>query len=202
MTNATETIDRRDLAHVEAEELPRANVWMETNLAWNPDFWDSLRNMTLMRLNPHWHMDKFSDGTYPVEDVLVESEFNVAPRLSRDGGTFTAAFPEIGLTLSARSCDKGTNTAVSFAITPARGASFTVEDAQRTMQYWLPSLREYYRLYESDSLKHRTWRFFMNKILLTMNPTQRRICGFMFKLTVLECLLILILGVGWFYYGA
>lgn len=202
MTNATETIDRRDLAHAEEEELPRANVWMETNLAWNPGFWDSLRQMTLMRLNPHWHMGKFKDTAYPVEDVLVESEFNVTPALDRDGDTFTASFPEIGLTLSARSYENGANTAVSFDIVPKEGAPFTAEDARRTMQYWLPSLREYYRLYESDSLKHRTWRFFMNKVLLTMNPTQRRICGFMFKLTVLECLLILILGVGWFYYGA
>lgn len=202
MTNATETIDRRDRVQADVEDLPRRNVWMETNLPWNPSFWESLRQMTLMRLNPHWHMSKSENGAYPVEDVLVESEFNVTPELDFAGETFTASFPEIGLTLSARSCEKGANTALSFDITPDKGAPFTVEDARRTMQYWLPSLREYYRLYESNSLKHRTWRFLMNKVMLTMNPTQRRICGFMFKLTVLECLLILILGVGWFYYGA
>ena len=81
-------------------------------------------------------------------------------------------------------------------------SSFTAEDAARTMQYWLPSMREYYRLHENNSFKRRCWRFFMDKVMLTMNPTQRRISGFMFKLTVLECLLIVILGVGWFYYGA
>jgi len=202
MTNATETIDRRERAQTSVEELPRKNVWMETNLAWNPTFWETLNVKHLMRLNPHWHLDKIANGSYPVEDVLVESEFKTAPDLHFDGENFTAHFPEIGLTLSARSCENGKNTALSFDIEAEKGAAFTAEDAQRTMQYWLPSIREYYRLYESGSFKHRMWRFFMNKVILTMNPTQRRICGFMFKLTILECLLIVILGVGWFYYGA
>ena len=201
MTQATEVIDRRERAHAAVEELPVQNVWMETSLAWDPSFWENLKPKTLMRLNPHWHIEKPKDGAYPVEDVLVESEFSATPAFDFDGSTFTARFPEVGLSLSARSCQDGKNTALSFSVDGEKGA-LTSEDAARTMQYWLPSVREYYRLHESNSFKHRAWRFFMNKIMLTMNPTQRRICGFMFKLTVLECLLILILGIGWFYYGA
>lgn len=175
---------------------------METNLAWNASFWDSLKAKTLMRLNPHWHINKKKTGEFPVEDVLVESEFRTDPELTSDEATFTAAFPEIGLTLRARSCEDGKNTALRFDFEQKKNSGFSSEDAARTMQYWLPSLREYYRLHESNSIKHRCWRFFMDKVMLTMNPTQRRISGFMFKLTVLECLLIVILGVGWFYYGA
>lgn len=202
MTSTSDLIDRRERAQAEADELPRPNTWMETTLPWNELFWQKLNRKTLMRLNPHWHIEKPKDGAYPVEDVLVESEFNTDPEFNRDEKTFSAHFSEIGLTISARSTEDGTNTALSYSIDAPKGASFTTEDAGRTMQYWLPSLREYYRLHESNSLKHRAWRFFMDKIILTMNPTQRRICGFMFKLTILECLLILILGVGWFYYGA
>ncbi len=201
MTYASETIDRRDRAQAPVEELPRPNVWMDTNLPWNLFFWKKLTSKTLMRLNPHWDIAKAKDGVYPVEDVLVETEFNTAPILEFDGATFKAIFPEIGLTISARACESGENTSVSFDISPGKGSSFTSEDAGRTMQYWLPSLREYYRLHESNSIKHRAWRFFMDKVMLTMNPTQRRISGFMFKLTVLECLFIVILGVGWYYYG-
>lgn len=39
MTQATDIIDRRDRAHVAEEDLPRPNVWMETNLPWNQAFW-------------------------------------------------------------------------------------------------------------------------------------------------------------------
>ncbi len=173
---------------------------MKTNLPWNELFWHNLSAMRLMRLNPHWHIEKSKTTTYPVEDVLVETRFRTEPELICDGTTFTARFPEIGLTISARSTQDGANTALSFSV--EAGTIFSEEDAARTVQYWLPSIREYYRLYESNSIKHRCWRFFMNKVMLTMNPTQRRISGFMFKLTVLECLLIVILGVGWFYYGA
>lgn len=202
MTTASETIDHRQRAHAATEELPVQGVWMETNLPWNPSFWESLKDKTLMRLNPHWHIEKPRSGTFPVEDVLVETEFRTAPVLEYDGSTFKALFHEIGLTLSARPCEDGGNTALRFDVDQPEGSGFTAEDAARTMQYWLPSVREYYRLHESDSFKLRAWRFFMDKVMLTMNPTQRRISGFMFKLTVLECLLIVILGVGWFYYGA
>ncbi|WP_319467336.1 hypothetical protein [uncultured Pseudodesulfovibrio sp.] len=201
MTTATETIDRRDRVHAETDELPRPDIWMETSLRWNPTFWNKIRSKTLMRLNPHWHVDKDKGSGFPVEDVLVESEFKTYPTMEFEGETFKVNFPEIGLSLSARTCEDGKNTALSFS-KEKNDSAFTAEDAARTMQYWLPSLREYYRLHESNSLKHRCWRFFMDKVMLTMNPTQRRICGFMFKLTVLECLLIVILGVGWFYYGA
>lgn len=200
MTDATETIDRRARVHAEGSDLPSQGAWMETNLPWNPSFWNNLDARTLMRLNPHWHVEKDKGSGHPVEDVLVETSFTIAPELEAGDGVFTARFPEIGLTLSARSSENGANTDFAFSVEPDR--PLTAEDAARTMQYWLPSLREYYRLHQSDSFKHRAWRFFMNKVMLTMNPTQRRITGFMFKLTVLECLLILILGVGWFYYGA
>ena len=202
MTTDAQIIDRRDRVQTAVEELPRPNTWMETSLPWNESFWKKMGSKTLMRLNPHWHIEKFKNDAYPVEDVLVESEFLTDPQLSTDGATFKADFPEIGLTISARATEDGKNTALSFDIAAGKGAAFTAEDAGRTMQYWLPSIREYYRLHESNSIKHRCWRFFMDKIMLTMNPTQRRICAFMFKLTILECLLIVILGVGWFYYGA
>ena len=77
----TDIIDRRDRANAAAEELPRQDVWMETNLPWNASFWDNLKPKTLMRLNPHWHIEKQKDAAYPVEDVLVESEFSVTPAL-------------------------------------------------------------------------------------------------------------------------
>ena len=202
MTYATDTIDRRDRAQAAVEELPRQSVWMETNLAWNPDFWQGLTAKTLMRLNPHWHLEKPQGGTFPVEDVLVEAQCATAPELSSDGKTFRARFPEIGLTILARSCGGGENTDLRFEIDSVENGCMSAEELRRTMQYWLPSIREYYRLHEANSIKHRFWRLIMNKVILTMNPAQRRICGFMFKLTVLECLLIVVLGVGWFYYGA
>jgi len=202
MKNISETVDRRDCVDTPVNQLPTPSVWMDTNLPWNSSFWEKITSKTLMRLNPHWHIAKKNGAGYPVEDVLTEADFNTTPEIEFDGEAFRARFPEIGLTLAACSRKDGINTALSYDIIPVDNGSFTSEDAGRTMQYWLPSLREYYRLHKANSLKNRFWRFFMDKVMLTMNPTQRRISGFMFKLTVLEALFIVILGVGWHFYGA
>ncbi|WP_154655436.1 hypothetical protein [Maridesulfovibrio hydrothermalis] len=176
-------------------------VWMDTNLQWNPKFWKSLKAKTLMRLNPHWHLDKKTEAGTPVEDMLVDKKFLSEPILSFEQNIFKADFPETGLSISARMDDNGGSTSLRYDFTPVADSKFTTEDAQKTVQYWLPSLREYYRLHQSNSVKHRFWRFFMDKIMLTMNPTQRRICSFMFKLTMLEILFVTALIIGWHFYG-
>ncbi|WP_245577132.1 hypothetical protein [Maridesulfovibrio zosterae] len=177
-------------------------IWMDTNLNWNPQFWKSIKAKTLMRLNPHWHIDKNTDSGTPVEDLLVNKKFISHPELAFTGNTFNAFFPETGLRISARMKDGGNNTALSYDFSQIKDVEFTQTDAEETIKYWLPSLREYYRLHESNSFKHKFWRFFMDKIMLTMNPAQRRICSFMFKLTVLEVILITALLIGWNFYGA
>lgn len=199
MSTYSETLNPSESTAV-AQSLP-ASSWMELNLPWNESFWSSLKDMTLMRLNPHWHIEKENGSGYPVEDILVAGEFQTDVHLEAQARSFRAHFAGIGLTIAARSVDGGENTALSYSFDPPEHCPVSAEQVEQTLQYWLPSLREYYRLYESNSLKHRFWRFFMNRIMLTMNPTQRRICGFMFKLTVLEALLIVILGVGWYFYG-
>ncbi|MGE4505073.1 MAG: hypothetical protein AB7D51_06970 [Desulfovibrionaceae bacterium] len=174
--------------------------WMDTGIAWNESFWAGLDPVRVMHLNPHWHMEKPPRERYEVEDILVERTFTVTPDCGMQCGAFVAAFPEIGLYLAARRQDSGT-TALSYRYTPRPGLGFTADDAEKTARYWLPSLREYSRLYEAETLKLRFWRVFMNRVVLTMNPTQRRISGFMFKLTLLEIALIIALGLGWYFFA-
>jgi hypothetical protein len=179
---------------------------MSTGLAWNPAFWQDLAGERLMRLNPHWHIEA-EEGSEPedprraVEDILVEKAFATTPKLSFDGQLFQARFSEIGLTLMARSLEGGAGTALSYSYSPVADSDFTATNADKTMRYWLPSVREYYRLYQKDTINYRLWRLFMNRVMLTMNPGQRRTCGFMLKVTVLEIVLIVALIVGWHYFG-
>ncbi|MGE4290573.1 MAG: hypothetical protein AB7E32_00060 [Desulfovibrio sp.] len=177
--------------------------WIPLGLPWNQDFWERLQPLTLLRLNPHWNMEPGPGPAWNVEDVLVEQRFTAAPEISVDQGSWTARFPAAGLLLSARSRDDGANTELRWDYEQAaEGTGLLPAQAQSTVQYWLPSLREYYRLFESDGLKHRFWRLFMDKVMLTMNPTQRRICSFIFKFTLLELLLIFVLLVAYFKFFA
>lgn len=177
-----------------------ASEWMPLNLPWMKDFWQRMDAMTLMRLNPHWHIDVQEDR-FAVDDILANKEFTIAPRLESTEDSWSASFDDIGLTIHARSAKDGANTELAYVLAGEPGAALDSDALEKGLRYWLPSTREYYRLYENNSMKHRFWRMVMNKIMLKMNPTQRRICGFMFKLTLLEIALIIVLGVGFFFYN-
>lgn len=177
--------------------------WLPLGLPWRQSFWEQLRPLTLMRLNPHWNVEPGNEDAWDVEDVLVEKRFTADPEISVVEGRWSVRFPAAGLLLEAASRERGGDTVVRWNISQSDDPSGLLPaEAQRTVQYWLPSLREYYRLYESDGLKHRFWRMFMNKVMLTMNPAQRRICAFIFKFTMLELVLILALLVGYFQFIA
>lgn len=180
------------------QDRPVTSEWMTTSLPWNETFWQDMDAMRIMRLNPHWHIDK-KDGQYAIDDILTDFEFSTDAVLSHTPERWSVRFPAAGLSISARRGSDG-NAELSYDFAARAGFRMDAEKAENLIRYWLPSIREYYRLFENDSFKNRFWRFVMNRIMLTMNPTQRRICSFMFKLTVLEVVLITVLGIGfWFY---
>lgn len=171
--------------------------WMETNLPWVAPFWSNMDAMKTMRLNPHWHIEE-GETSYEVEDLIAEAEFNTSVSVHADVDSWHAEFPGLGLTLHAR---PDSNNNLEFSFTQTGEEVIDQEKLELSLRYWLPSMREYARLYAEDTIKTRCWRWFMNKVMLKMNPTQRRICMFMFKLTLLEMLLIVILGVGFYFYN-
>ncbi len=186
---------------MENEKHTTASDWMPTNLPWKAEFWSGLEAMTVMRLNPHWHIDS-ENGAYKVEDILSHATFPTQALVSAQDGLCTMDFAGAGLSIAARRNEQG-KTDLSYRFEPGATPGLDAQKAESAMRFWLPSLREYYRLFTADSLQNKFWRVFMNKVMLKMNPTQRRICAFMFKLTLLEMLLIVILGVGfWFYVNA
>lgn len=175
--------------------------WMETNLPWKPEFWNELEEMTVMRLNPHWHIDG-TDGGYQVDDILSDVQFTTQASLMAESAQFSITFSGAGVDILARRGTDG-QTELAYHFDADTAPKFDAKKIEEAMLFWLPSLREYYRLFATDSLRNRFWRFFMNKVMLKMNPTQRRICAFMFKLTLLEMILIVVLAVGfWFYSNA
>lgn len=185
--------------------------WMPLNLPWNQQFWDSLGTVKTMRLNPHWHVqeneaysteDIPGDGSlFDIDDILVDRQFTLRADIEHGSGIWTVHFGGVDLTIRARSENNDENTAISYEYAPFNEDSPSEEKMRSLMEHWLPSIREYYRLFSADTLRNRFFRFFMNRIMLRMNPTQRRICAFMFKLTLLELLLIIVLGVGFYFYA-
>lgn len=58
-------------------------------------------------------------------------------------------------------------------------------------QTWFKSLCEYIRLYERGGVWNRSWRFFMERLWLSMTPSQRTQAILILKITALEFVLFL-----------
>ena len=182
-----------------------AGQWLEMNLPWVEYFWEEMTQETFLRLNPHWELDaeKADEMTYrsfPVKDILFEEDavVEISKEFSREEVVFEAT--PLGVRFRFRPFEGGANTQVCYELI-ADSTWLTGEDLLKTVQFWLQSVREYYRLYENESLKLRFWRMLMNKVMLPQTPVQRRICGFMIKFAMLELVVIAGCGVGiWMYF--
>jgi hypothetical protein len=71
------------------------------------------------------------------------------------------------------------------------------EDVERHVVLWLRSVKEYLRMYLTNSLNARVFRYIMNRVILKMTPSQRKISLMLIRLTVVEIFIILLIVVGY-----
>ncbi len=62
---------------------------------------------------------------------------------------------------------------------------------------WLTGIREYARLYMGSTLNTLLFRFLMNKMMLRMNPSQRKISMMLIKITLVEILVFIVIVAGY-----
>lgn len=155
----------------------------------------------LLRLHPHWHVDAVEGDGNTVRARLKHHATERAFDLS-----FDLRFP-------------GPH---EFVITPAGGPVSTIhffprnqhlhvrltQDAvqlpaeeEQDLTLWLQSIRQYLRLYVKTTPYTVFFRFLMNKALLKMNPSQRKISLMLYRFTLLEIVVIVIILVGYFTLG-
>lgn len=154
----------------------------------------------LLRLHPHWHVGDIvteKDGwSVQIKNHETETPFELRFRL---------LFPECD---GAQAClrialDHAPASALVLKITDGAvsaqledyAAPAEVEPYQ--MDLWLRGIYGYLSLYGKNTLKKRFDRFVMNRYLLPMNPSQRKISIMIYRFTVLEVVVILILAAGY-----
>lgn len=154
---------------------------------------------TLLRLNPHWIIESVESGgagyEAQVKDHVSGEEFSLEGRLSQDGGHKITivlnhdTFSAIDLFVE----DEQLKALVSYSC----GEEELTEEQERFMVLWLRSIKEYLRLYATESLNTRAFRFLMNRVILKMTPSQRKISLMLIRITVVEILVILLIVVGY-----
>lgn len=156
----------------------------------------------LLHLNPIWivtelHTDK---NTFDAEirDHETEEEFTIKGRIvAGNDKSLTIDFSEGHYT--------------SVTITPGNEkyeATVTYSDPdfqdesdlERNTVMWLRSIQEYLRLYQKNSVNTLFFRVIMNRIVMKMTPSQRKISLMLLRITAVEVLVILIIVIGYVFF--
>ncbi len=155
----------------------------------------------MVRLHPHWHVAGLKprgDGvTAQLKDNATDEYFELH---------FNLTFPTSDEILLA--FENGPIQRIHFFFEEGRlkvlfdphGEDLSPEEEQN-LTLWLQSIRQYLRLYLRTTPYTRFFRFLMNRIILPMNPSQRKICLMLYRFTLLEIVVILIIVIGYFTLG-
>lgn len=153
----------------------------------------------ILRLNPHWIVEKFSGDSNQFQADLKDHATGSSFQLS--GSLSSASKARLTITLSHKDYksielyqDKGSiwGTVVYNCETDT-----VDEEIEKHVVLWLRSIKEYLRMYLKDSLNAKFFRYIMNKIILQMTPSQRKISLMLIRITVVEILVILFIVVGY-----
>ena len=162
----------------------------------------------ILHLHPNWFILEFSQGlsqdldqegqgfTAQLQDYDTEEKFTLTGKINFDG-------PEnmlIDITLL-----EGFDTRITFIVKDkrlhVRIQSPEELNPEDPLLPWIKAIREYMRLYLKTTLGTLFWRPVMNRMVLTMNPSQRKICLMLIRFTFLEILVILLIVIGYFIFA-
>lgn len=151
----------------------------------------------LLRLHPHWYLKACSEKEgmtrARLQDHATEDVFSLSFRLSFPDRTsmvldfHSGPFEQISI---------HPETGVLRVAATAPGGELSA-DEEESLDLWLHSFHHYLRLYLSNTPNRLFFRFFLNQVLLKMNPSQRKISLMIIRFTLLEIVVILIIVIGY-----
>jgi len=154
---------------------------------------------TFFRLNPHWIVEEIEENgdgfVASLKDHVSGSDFTVKGELATSkGNRFEItmeheAYRSIEVFISS---DKLMG-AVEYGVADDE----LTEEVERHVVLWLRSVKEYLRMYLTNGLNARVFRYMMNRVILKMTPSQRKISLMLIRITVVEILVILLIVVGY-----
>lgn len=165
----------------------------------NHEVFNNIKEEFLFRLNPHWIIKTIvcAEGVFSLEINDHETEQPMELR-----GNYTIGLDGLPLITTA------SDTWHSIQFFEKNGSLHVAviyeedltEENEKKVVLWLRSIKEYLRLYTKKNINTLFFRIIMNKIILTMTPSQRKISLMLIRITILELLVILIILVGWFFF--
>ncbi len=154
----------------------------------------------LLRLHPHWFITDFKqDGSSfsaNIKDYATDNKFYLAG---------TVIYPDTACEFMRITLSNGLEKEIIFLIQDkklkARIISIDgpIEDNDPVL-LWIRGIREYIRLFLKQTPTTLFFRLLMNRMVLQMDPSQRKISMMIAKVTVMEVLVIVLIVVGYVFF--
>lgn len=151
----------------------------------------------LLRLHPNWFILDFQQNkisfTATIKDYVSEEDFPLSGRFvfNESEDEFLSIVLNGVIEATIRFLNRSGKLKVQ--IHSPQGEL----DASDPLLLWIRAIREYIRLYVKKNPVTLFFRLVMNRMVLQMNPSQRKICLMLARLTFVEILVILIIVIGY-----
>lgn len=150
----------------------------------------------LFRLHPNWFIDAYTKENdrfnASIKDYVTEESFQMEGQL-----TYGLRNSEV-LTIT---IEKPFQIIIRFFVknNSLHVQTFSREEIEGTdpVLLWIRAIKEYIRLYVRKTPVTLMFRLLMNKMVLQMNPSQRKICMMLAKITAVEILVIILIVIGY-----
>ncbi len=150
----------------------------------------------MLRLHPNWFVSEFNDTgesfTANIKDYVSDKKFEL--------------FGKILFHEDEQSCIKITLSGIVdieihfFPLNHTLHVQTRSNDeieATDPVLLWIRAIKEYIRLYIRKTPVTLFFRLLMNKMVLQMNPSQRKICMMLAKITLVEIIVIIFILIGY-----
>jgi len=151
----------------------------------------------LLRLHPNWFVSNFQRNgisfTTTIKDYVTEVESTLSGSFSFNKREDELLCITLSGTVDTDIIFSNHNSALKVKVLSA------VEevDPDDPLLLWIRAIREYIRIYLKRTPVTLFFRLVMNRMVLQMNPSQRKICLMLARFTVLEILVIVFIVVGY-----
>ena len=167
-----------------------------------------LNEKKLLHLHPHWFVEECEDRDggllASLRDYETENEFQLGLRIDFTPTQMNESDCQavMRISLSGFTVNEllffSEHDKVRIKITGS--GDLIDEEIEKSIFLWIRAIQEYIRLYTSNKPTALFFRLLMNKMILQMNPSQRKICIMLTKITVVEVLVILVIVIGYVFF--
>ena len=154
----------------------------------------------LLRLHPNWFVSNFTqdDSAFSadIKDYVTDNEFHLSGEFlfNEDQEKLLSITINQPIQLQIRFLNKKNTLHAQIASVESE------PDAEDPLLLWIRAIKEYIRIYLKRTPVTLFFRTLMNKMVLKMDPSQRKICLMIAKITAVEVAVIFLLVIGYTFY--